>query len=102
MLITFIAPDLWFVCCRQRDLQHAMLSMGQTEHALNELLAWLDRTDQTLDENSPVYGDRKLIEIELAKHKVSSESSDLSLNSWLKYAKLQIPQKTGKVYKYKI
>lgn len=57
---------------RQRDLQMAMLNAGQTEHALTELLAWLDRTDQTLDENSPVYGDRKTIEIELAKHKVCS------------------------------
>lgn len=85
--VSFIIPDLWLLHCRQRDLQHAMLNMGQTEHALNELLAWLDRTDQTLDENSPVYGDRKLIEIEMAKHKVSSEFSDLSINSWLKCAR---------------
>ena len=55
---------------RQRDLQLAMLDVGQTEHALNELLAWLDATDQTLDENTPVCGDRKIIEIELAKHRV--------------------------------
>ncbi|KAH3698995.1 hypothetical protein DPMN_073941 [Dreissena polymorpha] len=55
---------------RQRELQLAMLNVGQTEHALNELLAWLDKTEQMLDENSPVLGDRKLVEIELAKHKV--------------------------------
>jgi len=51
-----------------------MVNAGHTEHALGELLAWLDRTDQTLDENSPVYGDRKLIEIELAKHKVGQRA----------------------------
>ena len=55
---------------RQRMLQLAMLDVGQFEHAMNELLAWLDKTEQTLDECKPVYGDRKLVEIELAKHKV--------------------------------
>lgn len=55
---------------RQRLLQLAMLDVGQFEHAMNELLAWLDKTEQTLDECKPVYGDRKLVEIELAKHKV--------------------------------
>jgi dystonin len=47
-----------------------MLNAGQIDHATTELLAWMDKTDQTLDENKPVYGDRKLVEIELAKHKV--------------------------------
>ena len=57
---------------RQRLLQLAMLDVGQFEHAMNELLAWLDKTEQTLDECKPVYGDRKLVEIELAKHKVKT------------------------------
>lgn len=47
-----------------------MLNAGQLDHAVTELLAWMDKTDQTLDENKPVFGDRKLVEIELAKHKV--------------------------------
>lgn len=48
----------------------AMLNVGQFEHALNELLAWLDRTDQSLDDASAVKGDHKHLEIELAKLKV--------------------------------
>lgn len=60
----------------QRNLQMAMLNVGQFEHALNELLAWLDKTDETLDDISTSYGDPKKIEIELAKLKVNH----LSLN----------------------
>lgn len=48
----------------------AMLNVGQFEHALNELLAWLDKTDQSLDDATSVNGDHKSIEIELAKLKV--------------------------------
>ena len=55
----------------QRMLQLAMLNVGQFEHALNELLAWLDKTDQSLDDTSATFGDAKQIEIELAKLKVS-------------------------------
>ena len=49
----------------------AMLNVGQFEHALNELLAWLDRTDQSLDDATSVTGDHKHLEIELAKLKVT-------------------------------
>lgn len=48
----------------------AMLNVGQFEHALNELLAWLDKTDETVDDISSTFGDPKQIEIELAKLKV--------------------------------
>lgn len=48
----------------------AMLNVGQFEHALNELLAWLDKTDETVDDISTSFGDPKQIEIELAKLKV--------------------------------
>ena len=54
----------------QRKLQLAMLDVGQFEHALNELLAWLDNTEQTLDDTAISYGDPKFIEIELSKLKV--------------------------------
>lgn len=49
----------------------AMLNVGQFEHALNELLAWLDKTDETVDDISSTFGDPKQIEIELAKLKVT-------------------------------
>lgn len=55
---------------RQRELEHALLRLGQFQHALNELLVWIQRTDSTLDELKPVFGDPNVIEVELAKLKV--------------------------------
>ena len=55
---------------RQRELEHALLRLGQFQHALNELLVWIQRTDNNLDELKPVFGDPSVIEIELAKLKV--------------------------------
>ena len=55
---------------RQRELEHALLRLGQFQHALNELLVWIQRTDGTLDELKPVFGDPNVIEVELAKLKV--------------------------------
>ena len=55
---------------RQKELEQALLRLGQFQHALNELLIWIDRTDKTLDGLKPVYGDPQVIEVELAKLKV--------------------------------
>merc|ERR1711963_1195906 len=55
---------------RQRELEQALLRLGQFQHALNELLVWIERTDKTLDGLKPVYGDPQVIEVELAKLKV--------------------------------
>lgn len=57
-----------------------MLNVGQFEHALNELLAWLDKTDETVDDISTSFGDPKQIEIELAKLKVEHRFESLSSN----------------------
>jgi dystonin len=46
------------------------LRLGQFQHALDELLIWIDRTDLTLDERQSVAGDSQIIEVELAKLKV--------------------------------
>jgi len=54
----------------QRELEKAVLHLGQFQHALNELLVWIQRTDSTLDELKPAYGDPCVIELELAKLKV--------------------------------
>lgn len=54
----------------QRELEKALLHLGQFQHALNELLVWIQRTDSTLDEMKPAYGDPSAIELELAKLKV--------------------------------
>ncbi|GAB0086991.1 microtubule-actin cross-linking factor 1 [Sergentomyia squamirostris] len=55
---------------RQKNLEHALLHLGQFQHALNELLVWIDRTNDTLDQLKPVLGDPQLIEVELAKLKI--------------------------------
>merc|ERR1719412_1681433 len=55
---------------RQKELEQALLRLGQFQHALNELLIWIERTDKTLDGLRPVYGDPQVIEVELAKLKV--------------------------------
>jgi dystonin len=55
---------------RQKELEQALLRLGQFQHALSELLVWIDRTDKTLDTLKPVFGDPQVIEVELAKLKV--------------------------------
>lgn len=55
---------------RQRLLENALLRLGQFQHALNELLVWIKKTDKTLDELKPVAGDPQILEVELAKLKV--------------------------------
>ncbi|XP_017656965.1 dystonin isoform X3 [Nannospalax galili] len=55
---------------RQHKLEGALLALGQFQHALDELLAWLTHTKGLLSEQKPVGGDPKAIEIELAKHHV--------------------------------
>ncbi|XP_012271176.1 microtubule-actin cross-linking factor 1 isoform X24 [Orussus abietinus] len=55
---------------RQRLLENALLRLGQFQHALDELLVWIDKTDRTLDDLRPVAGDPQVIEVELAKLKV--------------------------------
>ncbi|XP_035712122.1 microtubule-actin cross-linking factor 1 isoform X8 [Folsomia candida] len=55
---------------RQRELENALLRLGQFQHALNELMAWMEKTNKNLDTLKPVYGDPQVIEIELAKLKV--------------------------------
>ncbi|XP_041359572.1 microtubule-actin cross-linking factor 1, isoforms 1/2/3/5-like isoform X3 [Gigantopelta aegis] len=55
---------------RQRLLQLALLNIGQLDHAIKEQMSWLGKTDKTLDDIVPVYGDPRMVEIELAKLKV--------------------------------
>jgi dystonin len=55
---------------RQRELENALLRLGQFQHALNELMAWIEKTNKTLDTLKPVFGDPQIIEVELAKLKV--------------------------------
>lgn len=57
---------------RARQLEHSLLRLGQFQHALAELVAWIRATDHSLDQDiNLVPGDSHLLEIELAKLKVS-------------------------------
>ncbi|XP_070589119.1 dystonin-like isoform X8 [Erythrolamprus reginae] len=58
------------IISRQHKLEGALLALGQFQHALDELLTWLTHTEDLLNEQRPVGGDPKAIEIELAKHHV--------------------------------
>ncbi|XP_026332684.1 uncharacterized protein LOC113239782 isoform X5 [Hyposmocoma kahamanoa] len=55
---------------RQQQLERALLRLGQLQHALRELLAWIQHTSDTLDTLTPVAGDPQILEVELAKLKV--------------------------------
>lgn len=55
---------------KQKELEQALLQLGQFQHALNELLVWIKQTDQTLEALKPILGDLQTIEVELAKLKV--------------------------------
>lgn len=55
---------------RQRELENALLRLGQFQHALTELMAWIEKTNKSLDTLKPVFGDPQVIEVELAKLKV--------------------------------
>ena len=64
---------------RQHSLEEALLQLGQFQMALEELLVWIRRTNATLDEElgKKVQGDVRFIEVELAKHRVSSVTRHL-------------------------
>lgn len=57
---------------RQKELEHALLRLGQFQHALSELLVWIDCTEKTLNSLRPCCGDPPVIEVEMAKLKVMS------------------------------
>ena len=61
-----------------------MLALGQFQHALDELLTWLTHTEDLLNEQKPVGGDPKAIEIELAKHHVCNYN-EYELKCFLKF-----------------
>ncbi|XP_061410237.1 microtubule-actin cross-linking factor 1-like isoform X2 [Lethenteron reissneri] len=58
------------ILSRQHKMEAALLALGQFQHALDELLTWLEHTEGLLEEQKPVANEPKAIEIELAKHHV--------------------------------
>ena len=56
---------------RQSELERALLSLGQFQHALDELLAWIGKAERTVAEIKPSFADQQIIEMDLAKLKVT-------------------------------
>jgi hypothetical protein len=61
----------------------ALLTAGQFDHAYKELMKWMKSVSATLDELEPVYGDPKMVEIELAKLRVSVSLCRGPETNWL-------------------
>ncbi|XP_056421733.1 dystonin isoform X3 [Hyla sarda] len=55
---------------RQHKLEGALLTLGPFQNALDELLTWMSHTEGLLNDQKPIGGDPKTIEIDLAKHHV--------------------------------
>lgn len=77
MLLNLVLPSvsgslltLYVLSVLQHKLEGALLALGQFQHALDELLAWLTHTEELLSGQKKTSGDPKAIEIELAKHHV--------------------------------
>lgn len=66
---------------RQKQLENALLQLGQFEHALNELMIWIKKTQATFDQIKIVPGDAKLLEIEMAKLKILINDTQAHQNS---------------------
>ncbi|KAK5853914.1 hypothetical protein PBY51_015029 [Eleginops maclovinus] len=58
------------IISRQHKLEGGLLALGQFQHALDELLAWMSHTEELLNDQRKTGGDPKAVEIELAKHHV--------------------------------
>lgn len=59
------------ICERQSQLERALLSLGQFQHALDELLTWIDKAERTVNDVKPSFADQQVIEMDLAKLKVT-------------------------------
>lgn len=66
---------------RQKQLENALLQLGQFEHALNELLVWIKKTSTTFEQIKIIPGDAKLLEIEMAKLKILVNDTQAHQNS---------------------
>lgn len=58
----------------QHQLECALLGLGQFQNTLDELHAWLSHTADLLQASQPISTDLQTCEIELAKHKVQTQT----------------------------
>lgn len=55
---------------RHKALENALLDLGQFEHALKEIVVWIKKTQDSVDQIKVVPGDAKILELESAKLKI--------------------------------
>ena len=72
---------------RQQKLEEALLALGQFQLALEELLAWINHTNQSLDKElqQKPNCDVRSIEVEMSKHMVSRCSLAILIFVFLDY-----------------
>lgn len=56
---------------RKKELEEALVHLGQFRHALDELVSWITEKESGLDDYTIPSGDPRVIELEIAKHKVN-------------------------------
>lgn len=55
---------------RHKALENALLDLGQFEHALKEIVVWINKTQGSVDQIKVVPGDAKILELEMAKLRI--------------------------------
>ena len=65
-----ICTILFFLCCRQRKLEEALLFSGQFQEAMQALLDWLYKVEPKLGDEEPVHGDLDTVTNLMESHKV--------------------------------
>jgi len=58
--------------CLQLELQQALLSVGEFQSAVDQLMSWIKQTLAALDEPPPIYTDPRTIDAELSRLRVLS------------------------------
>lgn len=57
---------------RQQKLERALLELGHFQQAYEQLIGWIDKATDTVNDINATPGDLRQNEIELAKHKVGA------------------------------
>jgi len=65
----------------QGKLQEALISLGNFQSVIDEVLTWLDNANKSLDDAPPVFGDPKQIQTELWKLKVTRLHESVSIDN---------------------
>ena len=56
--------------CVKLELQQALLSVGEFQSAIDQLLSWINQTLASLDQPPPLYADPRTIDAELSRLRV--------------------------------